>query len=128
MDRELVVEFARVTEAAAINCAHWIGRGRKNDADGAAVEAMRKMFDTVKISGTVVIGEGEMDEAPMLYIGEEVGMGYLALPHLVLEGAGDVLLGDHIGEAPRPPLAIECQIHALTSQWPSDSARGGCKK
>lgn len=75
MDRELVVEFARVTEAAAINCAHWIGRGRKNDADGAAVEAMRKMFDTVKISGTVVIGEGEMDEAPMLYIGEEVGMG-----------------------------------------------------
>ena len=71
MDRELVVEFARVTEAAAINCAHWIGRGRKNDADGAAVEAMRKMFDTVKISGTVVIGEGEMDEAPMLYIGEE---------------------------------------------------------
>ena len=75
MDRELVIEFARVTEAAAINCAHWIGRGRKNDADGAAVEAMRKMFDTVKISGTVVIGEGEMDEAPMLYIGEKVGKG-----------------------------------------------------
>lgn len=75
MDRELVVEFARVTEAAAINCAHWIGRGQKNEADGAAVEAMRKTFDTVKISGTVVIGEGEMDEAPMLYIGEKVGMG-----------------------------------------------------
>lgn len=75
MDRELVVEFARVTEAAAINCAHWIGRGQKNEADGAAVEAMRKTFDTVKISGTVVIGEGEMDEAPMLYISEKVGMG-----------------------------------------------------
>lgn len=75
MDRSLVMEFARVTEAAAINCAHWIGKGQKNEADGAAVEAMRKMFDTVAISGTVVIGEGEMDEAPMLYIGEKVGKG-----------------------------------------------------
>lgn len=70
-----MIEFARVTEAAAINCAHWIGKGQKNQADGAAVEAMRKMFDTVAISGTVVIGEGEMDEAPMLYIGEKVGKG-----------------------------------------------------
>ena len=75
MDRSLAMEFARVTEAAAINCAHWIGKGQKNDADGAAVEAMRKMFDTVAINGTVVIGEGEMDEAPMLYIGEKVGKG-----------------------------------------------------
>lgn len=75
MDRSLVLEFARVTEAAAINCAHWIGKGQKNLADGAAVEAMRKMFDTVPIRGTVVIGEGEMDEAPMLYIGEKVGKG-----------------------------------------------------
>ena len=75
MDRSLAIEFARVTEAAAVNCAHWIGKGEKNMADGAAVEAMRKMFDTVAISGTVVIGEGEMDEAPMLYIGEKVGKG-----------------------------------------------------
>ncbi len=75
MDRSLAIEFARVTEAAAINCAHWIGKGEKNMADGAAVEAMRKMFDTVAINGTVVIGEGEMDEAPMLYIGEKVGKG-----------------------------------------------------
>ena len=75
MDRSLAIEFARVTEAAAINCAHWIGKGEKNMADGAAVEAMRKMFDTVAISGTVVIGEGEMDEAPMLYLGEKVGNG-----------------------------------------------------
>lgn len=75
MDRSLGIELARVTEAAAINCAHWIGKGEKNLADGAAVEAMRKMFDTVAISGTVVIGEGEMDEAPMLYIGEQVGKG-----------------------------------------------------
>ena len=70
MERDLVIEFARVTEAAAINCAKWIGRMEKNSADGAAVEAMRKMFDTIHISGTVVI-----DEAPMLYIGEKVGLG-----------------------------------------------------
>lgn len=75
MERELVIEFARVTEAAAINCASWIGKLEKNQADGAAVEAMRRMFDTVDISGTIVIGEGEMDEAPMLYIGEKVGLG-----------------------------------------------------
>ena len=65
----------RVTEAAALAASRWIGLGKKNDADGAAVEAMRKAFDMVPISGTVVIGEGEMDEAPMLYIGEKVGAG-----------------------------------------------------
>jgi fructose-1,6-bisphosphatase II / sedoheptulose-1,7-bisphosphatase len=74
-DRNLALELVRVTEAAAIAAARWIGRGKKNDADGAAVEAMRKAFDTVAIDGTVVIGEGEMDEAPMLYIGEKVGCG-----------------------------------------------------
>lgn len=75
MDRELVIELARVTEAAALNSLKWVGRMEKNMADGAAVEAMRRMFDTIDISGTVVIGEGEMDEAPMLYIGEKVGLG-----------------------------------------------------
>lgn len=75
MQRELVIEFARVTEAAAINASKWIGKLEKNSADGAAVEAMRQMFDTIDITGTVVIGEGEMDEAPMLYIGEKVGLG-----------------------------------------------------
>jgi len=74
-DRNLALELVRVTEAAAISAARWIGRGQKNDADGAAVEAMRKAFDQVAIDGTVVIGEGEMDEAPMLYIGEKVGCG-----------------------------------------------------
>ncbi|HBC95145.1 MAG TPA: fructose-bisphosphatase class II [Pelotomaculum sp.] len=73
MDRELAMELVRVTEAAAIASAQWMGRGRKNEADGAATNAMRRMFDTVSIDGTVVIGEGEMDEAPMLYIGEKVG-------------------------------------------------------
>lgn len=75
MNRELSMEFVRVTEAAAIACGHSVGRGDKNGADQLAVDAMRKMFDTVNINGTVVIGEGEMDEAPMLYIGEKVGCG-----------------------------------------------------
>ena len=74
-DRNLALELVRVTEAAALAASRWIGLGKKNEADGAAVEAMRKAFDTVAIAGTVVIGEGEMDEAPMLYIGEKVGAG-----------------------------------------------------
>ncbi len=73
MERELALEVVRVTEMAALSAAHWMGRGRKNEADEAATSAMRRMFDTVSIRGTVVIGEGEMDEAPMLYIGEQVG-------------------------------------------------------
>lgn len=75
MERELALEFARVTEAAALASARWMGRGNKEAADEAAVAAMRLMFDTVAIDGVVVIGEGEMDEAPMLYIGERVGSG-----------------------------------------------------
>ncbi len=74
-DRNLALELVRVTEAAALSASAWIGRGKKNEADGAAVEAMRRAFDTVAIAGTVVIGEGEMDEAPMLFIGEKVGAG-----------------------------------------------------
>ena len=74
-DRNLAMELVRVTEAAALAASHWIGKGKKNDADGAAVEGMRRAFDSVSINGTVVIGEGEMDEAPMLYIGEKVGAG-----------------------------------------------------
>jgi fructose-1,6-bisphosphatase II / sedoheptulose-1,7-bisphosphatase len=74
-DRNLALELVRVTEAAALAASRWMGLGKKNEADGAAVEAMRKAFDAVAIDGTVVIGEGEMDEAPMLYIGEKVGRG-----------------------------------------------------
>lgn len=75
MERELTMEFARVTEAAALASARWVGLGNKEAADDAAVEAMRAVFDTIRMSGTVVIGEGEMDEAPMLYIGERLGTG-----------------------------------------------------
>ena len=75
VDRNLALELVRVTEAAALSASRWMGKGDKNAADGAAVDAMRKAFDTLAISGTVVIGEGEMDEAPMLYIGEKIGLG-----------------------------------------------------
>lgn len=73
MERELALEFVRVTEAAALAAGRWMGRGQKEAADGAAVDAMRALLDTVSICGTIVIGEGERDEAPMLYIGERVG-------------------------------------------------------
>jgi len=75
MDRNLALEAVRVTEAAALNCARLTGRGDEKAADQAAVDAMRKAFDGLGIDGTIVIGEGERDEAPMLYIGEKVGSG-----------------------------------------------------
>jgi fructose-1,6-bisphosphatase class II len=75
MDRNLALEAVRVTEAAALSCARLTGRGDETAADQAAVDAMRKAFDALAIDGTVVIGEGERDEAPMLYIGEKVGSG-----------------------------------------------------
>ena len=75
MDRNLALEAVRVTEAAALNCARLTGRGDEKAADQAAVDSMRKAFDALAIDGTVVIGEGERDEAPMLYIGEKVGSG-----------------------------------------------------
>ena len=73
MDRNLAMEAVRVTEMAAIASARLMGRGHKNESDQAAVDAMRRAFDALQIQGTVVIGEGERDEAPMLYIGEKVG-------------------------------------------------------
>jgi fructose-1,6-bisphosphatase II len=75
MERSLTIELVRVTEAAAIAAGRWMGLGKKNEADEAATSAMRRVFDTMPIQGTVVIGEGEMDEAPMLYIGEKLGQG-----------------------------------------------------
>src|SRR5213078_1186415 len=74
-DRNLALELVRVTEAAAMGAGRWIGRGDKEAADQAAVDGMRAMLDTVAMAGVVVIGEGEKDEAPMLYNGEEVGHG-----------------------------------------------------
>lgn len=75
MERELALELVRVTEAAALASARWMGTGKKNEADNAATTAMRAVFESVNMDGVVVIGEGEMDEAPMLYIGEKLGQG-----------------------------------------------------
>src|SRR5881397_385739 len=74
-DRNLALELVRVTEAAALAAARWVGRGEKEEADQAAVDAMRLLLDTVPMDGAVVIGEGEKDEAPMLYNGERIGDG-----------------------------------------------------
>ncbi|WP_327106675.1 class II fructose-bisphosphatase [Nonomuraea glycinis] len=74
-DRNLALELVRVTEAAAMAAARWVGRGDKNGADGAAVNAMRQLINTVSMNGVVVIGEGEKDHAPMLFNGEQVGDG-----------------------------------------------------
>src|SRR5688500_9411111 len=76
MESDLSLEFLRVTEQAAVACAHTMGQGDRHGSDQVAVEAMRREMDTVPIDGTVVIGEGERDEAPMLYIGEKVGLAH----------------------------------------------------
>src|ERR1700750_2388270 len=75
MDRNLALEAVRVTEAAALSASRLVGRGDEKEADQAAVDAMREALNSLNIDGTVVIGEGERDEAPMLYIGEKVGSG-----------------------------------------------------
>src|SRR5262247_2954498 len=75
MNSDLSLDFLRVVEQAAIACAHTMGQGDAHKSDAAAVTAMREALDTVLIDGTIVIGEGERDAAPMLYIGEKVGMG-----------------------------------------------------
>jgi len=93
-DRNLALEFVRITEAAAMACARVMGRGDRDGADHLAVEAMRQAFDHIDIRGTVVIGEGERDEAPMLYIGEHVGKGWAG------GGAGDA-------QSPRVDIAVD---------------------
>jgi fructose-1,6-bisphosphatase class II len=117
MDRRLVLELVRVTEAAAIACAPLVGRGRKDEADAAATEAMRAAFDRVPIRGTVVIGEGEMDEAPMLYIGEQVGPTQEDLPEVDI--AVDPLEGTSLCAQGRPGaiavLAVAERHHLLNA-------------
>lgn len=114
MNRELALEFVRVTEAAAIASARLMGKGDKIGADQAAVDAMRMAFDTIDISGTVVIGEGEMDEAPMLYIGENVGAGGSAVDIAVdpLEGTNLVAKGLNGAIAVIAIAPKGCLLHA----------------
>ena len=118
-DRNLALELVRVTEAAAVAASAWTGRGLKNEADGAAVEAMRRAFDTVAIDGMVVIGEGEMDEAPMLFIGEKVGAGGPGMDIAVDPLEGTNLCAKNLPNAltvvARPKAATSCM--RLTSTW-----------
>src|SRR4051794_34532542 len=94
-DRNLALELVRVTEAAALAAARLVGMGEKEAADQAAVDAMRLVLSTVHMDGVVVIGEGEKDEAPMLYNGEQIGDG--SLPHV------DIAVPPPHGPAPTPP-------------------------
>src|SRR4051794_2281971 len=84
-DRNLAMEFMRATEAAALAGGRWMGRGDKNAADGAAVEAMRVVLNSVQMDGVVVIGEGEKDEAPMLFNGERLGEGEAPLVDIAVD-------------------------------------------
>ncbi|NGQ95533.1 class II fructose-bisphosphatase [Brevibacillus sp. SYP-B805] len=96
MERSLTLELVRVTEAAALASARWMGLGKKDEADEAATTAMRKEFENVPMDGVVVIGEGEMDEAPMLYIGEKLGQGVAPMVDVAvdpLEGTNIVAKG-----------------------------------
>ncbi|WP_106391499.1 class II fructose-bisphosphatase [Enhygromyxa salina] len=100
MDRKLLLEYVRVTEAAAIACSRLIGAGQKEAADSLAVEAMRRAFDKVPARGTIVIGEGERDEAPMLYIGEKVGPRDPSFPEVDI--AVDPLEGTNLCASGKP--------------------------
>jgi fructose-1,6-bisphosphatase II len=115
MDRKFVLEYVRVTEAAAIACSTLTGKGKKKEADALAVAAMRQAFDRVPVRGTVVIGEGEMDEAPMLYIGEKVGPDLADLPEFDI--AVDPLEGTELCAKDRPGaiavLAVAARGHLL---------------
>lgn len=117
MDRNLALELVRVTEAAAIAAARTMGRGDSHGSDQAAVEAMRVAFSSMDIDGTIVIGEGERDEAPMLYIGEEVGLAAVNSPKVDI--ALDPLEGTSLCAYGRPgALAVAamgsagCFLHA----------------
>src|SRR5207245_7670829 len=94
-ETDLSLEFLRVVEQAAIACAHTMGQGDRHKSDHVAVEAMRKVMDSVPIDGTIVIGEGERDEAPMLYIGEKIGQAH------ALNGQGPV------GGFPQVDIAVD---------------------
>jgi fructose-1,6-bisphosphatase II len=117
MDRNLALEVVRVTEVAAIAAARLMGRGDKHEADQASVDAMRRAFDALAINGTVVIGEGERDEAPMLYIGEKVGRGGESAPDVDI--ALDPLEGTNLCAYGRPGaisvIAMGEQGHLLNA-------------
>src|SRR6185369_8546424 len=113
MDRNFAMEFVRVTEAAALESARLMGRGDEKAADHAAVEAMRKMLNQVQFDGKVVIGEGERDEAPMLYIGEIVGKGGGPRLDLALDPLEGTTICAHGGNNALSVIAIAEEGHFL---------------
>ena len=130
-DRNLALELVRVTEAAALAASGWVGRGEKEMADGAAVDAMRLVLDTVRMNGTVVIGEGEKDEAPMLYNGEEVGDGSgpaVDVAVAPLEGTRLTAFGQPnaiavIAVAERGSSSIKAISPKISPRWMASTAR-----
>ena len=113
MNRNFALEFVRVTEAAALESARWMGRGDEKAADQAAVEAMRKMMNSIDFDGKVVIGEGERDEAPMLYIGEKVGKGQGAKLDLALDPLEGTTICARGGQNALSVIAIAEEGHFL---------------
>ena len=124
-DRNLALELVRATEAAAIRAVPFIGRGDKEAADGAAVDAMRAFFSTVNFDGRIVIGEGEKDEAPMLYNGEKVGSGRGPRADVAVDPidgttltAGDNRTRCRLSPSPTP---VRCSTRPPSSTWTSSS-------
>lgn len=113
MDRNFALEFVRVTEAAALSCARYMGRGDEKLADHSAVEAMRLALNSISFKGTVVIGEGERDEAPMLYIGEKVGTGTGPALDLALDPLEGTTICAHGGTNALSVIAIAEEGHFL---------------
>jgi len=113
MDRNFALEFVRVTEAAALSCARYMGRGDEKLADHSAVEAMRLALNSINFKGTVVIGEGERDEAPMLYIGEKVGSGNGPALDLALDPLEGTTICAHGGTNALSVIAIAEEGHFL---------------
>ncbi len=118
-DRNLALELVRVTEAAAMAAARWVGRGEKESADQAAVDAMRLMLDTVSMNGVVVIGEGEKDSAPMLYNGEKVGSGQGP----EVDVAVDPLEGTNLTAMGRPNAIAVIAVSERGSMWSRVTSR-----
>src|SRR6266498_2902790 len=117
MDSDLSLEFLRVVEQAAIACAHTMGQGDRYKSDHVAVEAMRKVMDGVPIDGTIVIGEGERDEAPMLYIGEKIGLAH-AIAVLAASNRGGLLHAPDlymeklvVGPSSKDAVSLDAPVH-----------------
>jgi fructose-1,6-bisphosphatase II len=129
--RNLALDLVRVTEAAALAAARWVGRGEKEKGDGAAVEAMRLVLATTEMNGVVVIGEGEKDEAPMLYSGEAIGNGRGPIvdvavdpvegTNLLARGAPDAI--SVVGVAPRGTMWQPGPAFYMESSWSGPKRR-----